>query len=150
MESTFLSESEAETFGFARELAESLPVPSHILLIGELGAGKTVFTKGLAAGFGINDVDDVSSPSFTLVNRYPGRIPIYHVDLYRVAPGDLYDLGMEDIFDDPGAVVVVEWAERLGELTPSEATRISLTYIDDHSRRIEFHEGTQDTNRRDG
>ena len=69
MESTFLSQSEAETFRFARELAESLPVPSHILLIGELGAGKTIFTKGLAAGFGLDDVDDVSSPSFTLVNR---------------------------------------------------------------------------------
>ncbi len=136
-----LSRSEAETFEFARALAASLPLPAHVLLFGELGAGKTTFTKGLAAGFGLADVDDVSSPTFTLVNRYSGRTPIYHVDLYRIDAGDFCGLDLERIFDDPENVVVVEWAERLGDLTPPAPVRVKLTYVDSHSRRIEAASG---------
>ena len=137
MESSFLSQSEDETFRFARDLAASLTPPTHILLFGELGAGKTTFTKGLAAGFGLEDTDDVSSPTFTLVNRYRGRFPIYHIDLYRLDSSELGDLGLEEIFDDAHAGVVVEWAERLGEATPPGAIRIALTYIGGRERRIE-------------
>ncbi len=137
MATNFLSQSEEQTFEYARELAASLEVPAQILLCGELGAGKTTFTKGLAAGFGVEAVDEVSSPTFTLVNQYRGRVPVYHVDLYRVASTDLYDLGLDDIFDEPQAVVVVEWAERLAELAPENAIRITLTYVDDHTRQIE-------------
>lgn len=134
----FLSESEEQTFEFARELAASLQLPAYILLFGELGAGKTTFTKGLAAGFGVADVDEVSSPTFTLVNQYQGCVPVYHVDLYRVESTDLYDLGLDDILDEPEAVVVVEWAERLGDFTPETPTRVTLTYIDDHTRQIDL------------
>lgn len=133
----FVSRSEEATFEFARRLAGSLALPSHLLLFGELGAGKTTFTKGVAAGFGLDAVDEVSSPTFTLVNRYSGRVPIYHIDLYRVAPGDLYDLGLDEIFDDRGAAVVVEWAERLGSFAPSGAIRISLRYVDARTRQID-------------
>ncbi len=138
MGSEYLSQSEDETFEFARRLAEPLDVGSHILLFGELGAGKTAFTKGLAAGFGLDNVDEVSSPTFTLVNRYQGPFTIYHIDLYRVAGGDLYDLGLDEILEDPGAVTVIEWAERLGDFTPSGAIRIFLSYVDAHTRHIEI------------
>ncbi len=138
MGSVFLSQSEAETFEFARKLAQSLDVPAHVLLFGELGAGKTTFTKGLAAGFGLDDVDEVSSPTFTLVNRYQGRVPIYHIDLYRVASGDLYDLGLDEILEDVSAVAVIEWADRLGNFTPSNGIRIFLTYVDYGTRQIEI------------
>lgn len=138
MMSGILSGSAEETHGFARRLAESMPLPAHVLLYGDLGAGKTTFTRGLAAGFGIETVDDVSSPTFTLINQYNGRIKIYHIDLYRVEDGKLDGLGLEDIFDDPQAAVIVEWAERLGNLETPGATRVFLEYVDASTRRIEI------------
>src|SRR5262250_1827917 len=132
-----LSTSEAETYNFAKKLAESLPIPAHILLYGELGAGKTIFAKGLADGFGVVDVDEVSSPTFTLINQYRGRVKIYHIDLYRIEPGTLDGLGLEEIFDDPDAAVIIEWAERLGSFETPGAVRVFLSYVDDHSRKIE-------------
>jgi tRNA threonylcarbamoyladenosine biosynthesis protein TsaE len=132
-----LSTSEQQTFDFAKKLAESLALPAHILLYGDLGAGKTVFSKGLAAGFGVKDVDEVSSPTFTLINQYPGRMKIYHIDLYRIETGALDGLGLEEIFDDPNAAVIIEWAERLGRFQTPGAVRVFLTYVDDHSRKIE-------------
>ena len=140
---SFVSTSEEQTRDFAKGLAGSLTTPAHILLYGELGAGKTAFAKGLAAGFGFRDMDEVSSPTFTLVNRYEGRVPIYHIDLYRLMSGELDDLGLEDIFCEDAAVVV-EWAERLGSQAPPDPVLVALTYIDDHTRRIEL------TKRRDG
>ena len=134
--SGLVSKSEEETYAFARRLAESLPLPAHILLFGDLGAGKTTFTRGLAMGFGIEVVDDVSSPTFTLINQYKGRVKIYHIDLYRVENGDLRGLGLEDIFDDPHAAVIVEWAERLGEFQTPGATRVFLEYVDGSTRKI--------------
>jgi tRNA threonylcarbamoyladenosine biosynthesis protein TsaE len=133
-----VSQSEEQTFATARELAHKVGIPAHILLYGDLGAGKTLFAKGLAAGFGVSDVDDVSSPTFTLVNQYPGRIKIYHIDLYRIETGVLDGLGLEEIFDDPNAAVIVEWAERLGSFETPGATRVFLSYVDDHSRKIEI------------
>ena len=136
MNSAFLSRSEEQTFAFARALAGSLLVPAHILLFGELGAGKTTFTKGLAAGFDLEDFDDVTSPTFTLVNQYQGKVPIYHVDLYRIESGDFEGLGLEEILDSPNAVVVIEWAERLGVLTPDDAVRVSLSYVSPSERKV--------------
>ena len=108
-----ISRSEEETYKTAFDLAKSMRMPAHVLLYGDLGAGKTVFAKGLAEGFGVTDVNEVSSPTFTLINQYRGRIKIYHIDLYRVENGKLDGLGLEDIFDDTQAAVIVEWAERL-------------------------------------
>ena len=133
-----ISRSEEQTFATARDLASKLQLPAHILLYGDLGAGKTLFAKGLAAGFGVNDVDEVSSPTFTLVNQYPGRIRIYHIDLYRIETGALDGLGLEEIFDDPKAAVIVEWAERLGNFETPGATKVFLSYEDDHSRKIDI------------
>jgi tRNA threonylcarbamoyladenosine biosynthesis protein TsaE len=133
-----ISNSEQVTYEFARDLAGRLTIPAHILLYGDLGAGKTLFAKGLAEGFGVADVDEVSSPTFTLINQYAGSVKIYHIDLYRIEIGALDGLGLEDIFDDPHAVVIIEWAERLGNFPVPDATRVFLSYVDDRSRRIEI------------
>jgi tRNA threonylcarbamoyladenosine biosynthesis protein TsaE len=133
-----LSKSEEETYNFAKNLAESLTIPAHILLHGDLGAGKTIFAKGLADGFGVEDVDQVSSPTFTLINQYLGRVKIYHIDLYRIEPGALDGLGLEEIFDDANAAVIVEWAERLGSFETPGAVRVFLSYVDERSRKIDL------------
>ena len=133
-----ICQSEEQTFAAAEQLARNLKSPAHILLYGDLGAGKTTFTKGLAAGFGVNDVDNVSSPTFTLINEYSGRMKIYHIDLYRIETGALDGLGLDEIFDDSRAAVIVEWAERLGNFETPGAVRVFLSYVDDHSRKIEI------------
>jgi tRNA threonylcarbamoyladenosine biosynthesis protein TsaE len=132
-----ISSSESQTFQIGRELAESLQLPAHILLYGDLGAGKTALARGLAAGFGLQDTEDVSSPTFTLINEYRGRVKIYHIDLYRIETGRLEGLGLDEIFDAPNAAVIIEWAERLGDFQTSGATRVFLEYVDENSRRIE-------------
>jgi tRNA threonylcarbamoyladenosine biosynthesis protein TsaE len=132
-----ISTSDEETFQFAGALARALPLPAHILLFGDLGAGKTSFARGLAWGFGLGDIDEVSSPTFTLVNEYKGRVKIYHIDLYRIESGYLDGLGLDEIFDDPEAAVIVEWAERLGKYMVPGAIRVFLEYVDEHSRKIE-------------
>ena len=83
-------------------------------------------------------MSEVSSPTFTLINQYSGRIKIYHIDLYRIETGKLEGLGLEEIFDDSNAAVIVEWAERLGAFETSDALKVFLSYVDDHSRRIEL------------
>jgi tRNA threonylcarbamoyladenosine biosynthesis protein TsaE len=137
MQTTLVSRSEQETLDFGRTLAESLPIPARLLLVGDLGAGKTTLTRGLAAGFGV-DPDDVSSPTFTLVNRYSGRIPVYHIDLYRIGPDETFELGLDEILDDPRAAVIIEWAERLGDQEVDGAWRVTLSWVDSRTRRIEM------------
>ena len=105
-----LSRSDAETEAIGADLATRLGAGSRVLLYGELGAGKTAFVRGLAAGLGV-DPDDVSSPTFTLVQEYRGRLPLYHVDLYRLAPGEVDDLGLDALAAD--GVLAIEWAERM-------------------------------------
>ncbi len=136
----FVSTSEDQTLQIARELAQAMSLPAHILLYGELGAGKTLFTKGLAEAFGVQDVTEVTSPTFTLINQYKGqykgKIRIYHIDLYRIETGALEGLGLDEIFDDPDAAVIIEWAERLGRFETPGAARVFLSYADAHSRKI--------------
>lgn len=135
-----ISTSEAQTFQIGRELAESLKLPAHVLLYGDLGAGKTALARGLAAGFGLQDTEDVSSPTFTLINEYRGGVKIYHIDLYRIETGKLEGLGLDEIFDAPNAAVIIEWAERLGDFQTPGATHVFLEYVDENSRRIEIGE----------
>src|SRR5215470_15858856 len=123
-----VSRSEEQTYAVAKELASHLTIPAHVLLYGDLGAGKTIFAKGLADGFGVTDVDEVSSPTFTLINQYSGRVRIYHIDLYRIETGALDGLGLEEIFDDAHAAVIIEWAERLGSFETPGAVRVFLSY----------------------
>lgn len=107
-----ITHSEEETFQLARSMARRFRGKEVVLLSGELGAGKTIFAKGLAAGLGLKDHNQVCSPSFTIMNIYRGRFLIFHFDLYRLErSADILDLGWEDCLDR--GVVVVEWGERV-------------------------------------
>ena len=107
-----ISRSEEETIRVAEEMASAFKGKEVVLLLGELGAGKTVFAKGLAAGLGVADTSRVCSPSYTLVNIYKGRVPVFHIDLYRLEKeSEIVDLGWEDYLGE--GVVIIEWAERL-------------------------------------
>jgi len=120
------SASEAETRNAARGLAADLAPGTVILLSGDLGAGKTAFVKGLAVGLGL-DGDDVTSPTFTLVHEYRGgRLPLVHVDLYRLDRAELDDIGLDPDLAAQG-VVAIEWAERL---TRSVAGAIQIRIVD--------------------
>ena len=130
----FITHSPEATFELARSIGEQLKGGETFLLSGELGAGKTVFAKGLAAGLDI-DPSDVTSPTFTLINVHEGRLRFYHVDLYRLDSAANRNLGLEEIFDDEGAVTVIEWAERLGH-APARAVIVEFTYVSDCDRRV--------------
>ena len=133
----FITHSAEETFELAYSMGESLNEPIVFLLQGDLGAGKTVFAKGIAAGLDI-DPAEVSSPTFTLVNQYDGRMRMYHLDLYRIEGGavEVYAIGLEEMLDDPVGVVVIEWPERLGAFAVPNAYRVSISYLQEGSRRI--------------
>jgi len=130
----FITRSAEETFGLAKRIGEQIKGGEVFLLKGDLGAGKTVFAKGLAAGLGINPAD-VTSPTFTLINLHEGRLRLYHIDLYRLDGGAHQGLGLEEIFDDEKAVTVIEWAERLG-IVPEHATFVEMSYVSSSERRI--------------
>ena len=133
---TFLTHSAEESFELGYEIGEQLTGRTLFLLDGELGAGKTVFTKGLAAGLDIDPVD-VSSPTFTLVNEYEGRIPLIHIDLYRLPSGSnsAFSLGLDEILTRK-AIVVIEWGEKLGDFPLPECYHVKVNVVDDTSREI--------------
>ena len=123
---TVVTRSEAATLAEGEELALALRPGDTVLLVGDLGMGKTVFARGVAAGLGVSP-EQVRSPSFTLVNRYSGRITVYHIDLYRVdRVEDLDELGLDEVLESDG-VAVVEWAERLGPYRPRRFVEVRLT-----------------------
>ena len=129
MVKVFSSHSEEETEAIARRLAGSLQPDSVVLLQGDLGAGKTVFARGLAEGLGA-DAADVSSPTFTLIQEYRGgRLPLLHVDLYRLDdPREIDDLGLEELGE--GAVLAVEWADKLPRV-PRGAIHVTIEHQTD-------------------
>lgn len=131
---TLTSRSEAETAAAGRALAEQLHAGDIILLTGDLGAGKTAFVRGLAEGLGI-DTTQVSSPTFTLIQEYRGgRLKLYHVDLYRLTPREVDDLGLDELIDD-GGVVAVEWPDRWTD-PPKETFRLEIRNKGDDEREI--------------
>jgi len=105
------TKSPEETRKLACQLAQRLSPGTVILLFGDLGAGKTTFVQGLAKGLGVPEDYYVSSPTFALINEYPGRLPLYHVDLYRLEPEDVEELGLPELAER--GIMVVEWAEKL-------------------------------------
>ena len=122
---TTVTRSEDETRALGRNLSRSLQAGDVVLLTGDLGMGKTVFARGIAQGLGVSE-DEVRSPSFTLVNRYHGRVMLYHIDLYRIdRPEDLDELGLEEFLGVDG-IAVVEWAERLGPYHPERVVSVRL------------------------
>ncbi|MGA8676480.1 MAG: tRNA (adenosine(37)-N6)-threonylcarbamoyltransferase complex ATPase subunit type 1 TsaE [Candidatus Acidiferrales bacterium] len=131
-----LTHSSEETVEQGRQIGAVLKPPVLILLSGDLGAGKTTLTKGIAAGLGAAREDDVTSPTFTLVHRYEGSTRVYHVDLYRIdGLHDLETLGLEDIFSE-NAIVIVEWPDRLKLRTGWPTVEIQLEHVAEETRRI--------------
>lgn len=123
----------------AGEQLGSLARPGDFVsLVGDLGAGKTCFSRGVARGVGVDPTTPVTSPTFTLLNIYQGRIPLYHFDLYRLTgDGDVTDLGFVDYFDGDG-LCLVEWAERLDAELPPERLEIVFRHADESIRQLEF------------
>lgn len=130
------TDSPEATEALGRALAETLGPGDVLALYGELGAGKTRLARGLVAGLGGNP-DDVTSPTFTLVQTYPARVPVHHLDVYRIEHEAALDaLGVDELMDDAEAVVLVEWPERLEARLPAHARRIRLEHCGGDRRRI--------------
>jgi tRNA threonylcarbamoyladenosine biosynthesis protein TsaE len=128
--------SEEETIALGRQLAAELG-EGVVLLIGNLGAGKTTLAKGIVAGRNGTPADEVSSPTFTLIHQYGDRAPVYHVDLYRLDEArEVEGLGLDDLFRS-GNLILLEWAERFPALLPWPRTEIRLRALPDDTREIE-------------
>ncbi len=131
----FLSSSPEQTAAIARRLVRTLPRGTVLRLIGPLGAGKTAFVKGLAAGLGLPPRQAVS-PTFTLVHEHAGRVPLFHADLYRLTgPEEAAELGLED-YAERGGVLAVEWAERAAGLLPEDAVTVRFEILGARKRAI--------------
>lgn len=134
-----ISKSPAETEAFGKKIGEGLTPGSVIALYGDMGAGKTALTRGIAYGLGI--VQGVSSPTFALVHEYEGRLPIYHFDMYRVNDwDDLYSTGFFDYLE-AGGVVIIEWSENIESAIPDGSMRIHLKQGKTENERIISCEG---------
>ena len=134
---SFETRSEEETIELGRRLARELPSKAVVLLIGNLGAGKTTLAKGIISGLGAAEPEEVTSPTFTLIHEYGGG-RVYHVDLYRLdTPAQVATLGLDEIFDRD-AVVLIEWGERFPELLPTEHIDIHLHGISESSRKVDI------------
>jgi tRNA threonylcarbamoyladenosine biosynthesis protein TsaE len=132
--STIHTTSPEETQRFGIELAKSLEPQTVIGLIGALGAGKTCLTQGICAGLKVEEY--VTSPSFTLINEYQGRLPVYHFDLFRIDdPKEMLDLGCEEYFYGDG-VCIIEWAEKMAPFLPEQRIEIALKRIGENEREI--------------
>jgi len=134
-----ISRNQSETFDLGERLGRDLRGGEIILLDGPLGAGKTMLAKGIASALGI-DQEEVTSPSFTLVNPHHGRLLLFHIDLYRLDEGATaaHAVDLDEILTDENAVVIIEWAERLGRYPlPQNVWRISLSGDGDEPRRIQ-------------
>jgi tRNA threonylcarbamoyladenosine biosynthesis protein TsaE len=133
-----LTKSPGETRRVGQEFGRLLEPGDVVALIGGLGSGKTLFTQGLARGLQVPEGYYITSPTFVLVNEYPGRIPFYHLDLYRLeGPADFADLGLEEMLHGDG-VAAIEWAERLGEDMPQERLELRLGFGGESERSLTF------------
>ncbi|HEU4938378.1 MAG TPA: tRNA (adenosine(37)-N6)-threonylcarbamoyltransferase complex ATPase subunit type 1 TsaE [Vicinamibacterales bacterium] len=130
-----MTSSEDETSQAGERFAARLQGGDVVLLYGDLGAGKTAFVRGIARGLG-GPPDDVTSPTFTLMQEYRGRVTLVHVDLYRLAPGEVSGLGIEESTDEP-AVIAIEWAERW-KGAPQDAWTVRITDEGGDRRKIEM------------
>ncbi len=129
---TYITHSDRETFLIARNLGKKLEGKEIILLEGELGAGKTLFAKGLAEGMGVTDADEVNSPSFTFLNIYRGRFPIFHFDLYRAE--DDIELELTDFLGE--GALIIEWADKLKEKL--KGIHVKIDILEENSRKIQI------------
>jgi tRNA threonylcarbamoyladenosine biosynthesis protein TsaE len=137
-EAEFTSSSPEQTFNYGHQLGARLEGGEILLLSGPLGAGKTIFVKGICASLGI-DEEEVTSPSFTLVNPYAGRLQLYHLDLYRLDEGAsaAHAVDLDELLTDERAVIAIEWAERMGNYPlPANVWHINISGDGDSTRHI--------------
>ncbi len=133
---TYITTSDEETISLGQRLGALLSEGDVVALVGELGSGKTWFTKGLALGLGVSPDTIVTSPSFTLVNEYKGRYTFYHMDFYRLENlPEVLSAGLEEYLHDSG-VVALEWADRWPEILPDKRVMVKFLIIDDRRREI--------------
>ena len=136
MADEFITHSAEETINWGREFSKRLQPPVLVLLTGDLGTGKTTLTKGIVSGLGAAHEDDVTSPTFTLVQVYGKPAKVYHADLYRIESfHDFETLGMEDMFSTP-SVAILEWSERFPLQSPWPQVRLRLEHQGGDTRRI--------------
>ena len=127
----------AETEKIGHIIGQTLVKRDIVALIGDLGAGKTCLTRGLALGLGLPLPQKVTSPSYTLINEYEGYTPIYHIDLYRIDQcEDVWDLGLDEYLEGEG-VCIIEWANIILQELPSHTIEIKLSWLDENRRSIE-------------
>ena len=133
-----ITHSREETIQLAEQLARGLQKGDVLALYGDLGSGKTTFTKGIGRGLGVKDVRHINSPTFVLIKEYEARIPMYHLDLYRLDNlGDIEDIAIgEYIYGD--GVAIVEWAEKIGDILPERHIAVKFTIKGDEEREIEI------------
>lgn len=135
----YLTNSDNDTIRLGHRLGTLLSGGDVVALIGELGSGKTCFTKGLALGMGIGPDTIVTSPSFAIVNEYRGDRLFYHLDLYRLeGPADIASTGLEEYLNGEG-VVVMEWADRWPAILPEERIEVRFEIVDDRRRELHFY-----------
>jgi len=134
----FQTSNTSETIRMGKRLGRLLQPGDVVALIGDLGTGKTQFIKGLAEGVGVGKATYVSSPSFTLINEYPGRTPLYHIDLFRLeSEKEAEGLGLEEYVHGNG-ITAIEWADKISSLLPEELLLVEIRYEGKHSRTIEM------------
>lgn len=130
----FISKSESETVKRGKEFAQQLHEGSFVALYGDLGAGKTLFVKGICEAFEVKEV--VNSPTFTIVNEYHGTLPVFHIDLYRIKNVDeIFGIGFDEYLES-GGVCLVEWAEKLDGILPEKRFDVKMSVVDDSTREI--------------
>jgi tRNA threonylcarbamoyladenosine biosynthesis protein TsaE len=128
----------SETIRLGKRIGGHLRPGDVVALAGELGTGKTQFIKGVATGVGVGKPTYITSPSFTLINEYTGKIPFYHIDLYRLnSEKEAEELGLEEYFQSKG-ITVVEWADKIPSLLPKEMLWIHIHYTGKHTRSLEI------------
>lgn len=135
-----ITHSASETEQAARALAGELHAGDLLAFTGGMGAGKTAFVRGLADGLGVRG--EVSSPTYAIMNEYPGNPPLYHFDMYRVeSEDDLYTTGFYDYLDAADGIMAVEWSENIADCLPDSTIYIDITPLSEHDRKITIHGG---------
>jgi tRNA threonylcarbamoyladenosine biosynthesis protein TsaE len=132
------SDNPDKTFQWGTVLGTLLNRGDVVALVGELGAGKTTLTQGIVRGLGVTEDHYIGSPTFTLINEYDGRVPVYHLDFYRIEfPSEVVHLGLEEYLDGDG-VAIIEWADKIEALLPEEHMMVRLEYVDYSVRTLDI------------
>lgn len=133
-----ISKSVEETMGAGENFAKRLKKGDIVALVGELGSGKTVFTKGIAKGLGVKDVRYVNSPTFVIIKEYKGKVPLYHFDLYRLDRSTLIDSETYEEYFYGNGITVIEWADKIKRLLPRKSIEVKLSTVGENERKIEI------------